>query len=76
MTDIPAFSYDLLWGERSVKSVANLTREDGLNFFSILKDTGVHTQTHAFKLTEANEAISMLRSGQISGAAVLIIDET
>ncbi|WP_208645511.1 zinc-dependent alcohol dehydrogenase family protein [Mucilaginibacter endophyticus] len=75
MTDIPTFSYDLLWGERSVKSVANLTRQDGLNFFSALKNVAVHTQTQVFKLSEANDAISMLRSGQISGAAVLIMDE-
>jgi len=75
MTDIPAFSYDLLWGERSVKSVANLTHQDGLNFFSVLKGVAVHTQTQVFKLAEANEAISMLRSGKISGAAVLVMDE-
>jgi propanol-preferring alcohol dehydrogenase len=74
MSDIPGFSYDLLWGERSVRSVANLTRQDGLDFFSILKKIKVHTQTQIFKLSEANEVISRFRSGQISGAAVLTMD--
>ncbi|MCQ6959206.1 zinc-dependent alcohol dehydrogenase family protein [Mucilaginibacter aquariorum] len=75
MSEIPAFSYDLLWGERSLKSVANLTRQDGLNFFSVLKDIEIHTQTQLFKLSEANEAIARFRSGQISGAAVLVMDK-
>lgn len=74
MSGIPAFSYDLLWGERSIKSVANLTRQDGLDFFSMLKATSIHTQTQLFKLSEANEAIARLRSGQINGAAVLVMD--
>lgn len=74
MSEIPAFSYDLLWGERSVRSVANLTRKDGLDFFTILKDTPVHTQTEFFKLSAANEALAKLRSGQISGAAVLVMN--
>lgn len=74
MSGIPGFSYDLLWGERSVKSVANLTRQDGLDFFSMLKATSIHTQTQLFKLSGANEAIARLRSGQINGAAVLVMD--
>jgi propanol-preferring alcohol dehydrogenase len=71
MSEIPAFSYDLIWGERMIKSVANLTRQDGLDFFDTLKTIPVHTQTTVFRLSQANEAIEKLRKGQISGAAVL-----
>ncbi|MCC8425501.1 zinc-dependent alcohol dehydrogenase family protein [Mucilaginibacter sp. UR6-11] len=74
MSDIPAFSYDLLWGERSVRSVANLTRQDGLDFFSVLKDVSVHTQIQLFKLSAANEAIAGFRNGEVTGAAVLVMD--
>jgi len=75
MSNVPEFPYNLLWGERSVKSVANLTRQDGLNFFSILKNIEVLTQTKVFRLFEANEAINQFRSGQISGAAVLVMND-
>jgi len=75
MSNVPEFPYSLLWGERSVKSVANLTRQDGLNFFSILKNIEVLTQTKVFRLVEANEAINQFRSGQISGAAVLVMND-
>lgn len=75
MTEIPGFTYELLWEERSVQSVANLTRQDGLDFFSLLRKVAVHTETEFFKLTEANEAIARFRSGKISGAAVLIMEE-
>ena len=74
MSEIPAFSYDLLWGERMVKSVANLTREDGVDFFNILKDIPVKTQVTLFKLEQANEALDKLRKGDIKGAAVLVMD--
>jgi propanol-preferring alcohol dehydrogenase len=74
MSEIPAFSYDLLWEERTLKSVANLTRKDGLDFFELLKSVTVHTQTQPFALSQANEALSQLRSGKIKGAAVLIMD--
>ena len=75
MSQIPAFSYDLLWEERVVRSVANLTREDGLNFFDLLQSITVHTQTEQFPLSQANEAISKLRRGEIKGAAVLVMDQ-
>ncbi len=75
MSNVPEFPYNLLWGERSVKSVANLTRQDGLNFFSILKNIDVLTQTKLFRLFEANDAINQFRSGQISGAAVLVMSD-
>jgi propanol-preferring alcohol dehydrogenase len=74
MSGIPAFPYDILWGERSVQSVANLTRKDALAFFNTLKKVSVVTQTEFFKLSEANEAIKKFRSGQIAGAAVLVMD--
>lgn len=73
MSGIPGFPYELLWGERSIKSVANLTRQDGLDFFAALNDVTIQTHTTLFKLPEANHAIDRLRSGQISGAAVLIM---
>jgi len=74
MSEIPGFSYDLLWGERVVRSVANLTREDGLNFFDLLKLITVRTQTELFSLSQANEAITKLRKGEIKGAAVLVMN--
>lgn len=74
MSDIPAFPYSILWGERSVCSVANLTREDGLAFFKQLELSPVKTQTTIFKLSEANEALQQLRKGQVKGAAVLVMD--
>lgn len=73
MSTIPAFSYDLLWEERSIRSVANLTRQDATDFFKLLKQIPVHLETTLFKLGEANEALSQLRSGKINGAAVLVM---
>jgi alcohol dehydrogenase, propanol-preferring len=72
MSDIPSFGYALLWGERTVRSVANLTREDGDGFFSLLSRHPVTTRVQAYRLAQANEAISALRSGAIDGAAVLV----
>jgi propanol-preferring alcohol dehydrogenase len=72
MSDIPRFSYDLLWGERAVRSVANLTRKDGEDFFAIVAKAGIRTETDTFPLEEANIAIDRLRAGEISGAAVLV----
>lgn len=74
MSEIPAFPYDLLWGERVVRSVANLTRKDGLHFFGLLKSITVHIQIELFPLSQANEAIAKLRGGEIKGAAVLVMD--
>jgi alcohol dehydrogenase, propanol-preferring len=71
MSDIPSFPYNLLWEERQLVSVANLTRSDGLEFFKIAAQAGVKTHTTVFPLREANEVLSKLRSGQITGAAVL-----
>lgn len=71
MTDIPSFPYDLLWEERQLVSVANLTRQDGSDFLKIAPQAGVRTETAAFPLDQANEVLGMLRNGQILGAAVL-----
>ncbi|MGV3492839.1 MAG: zinc-dependent alcohol dehydrogenase family protein [Ramlibacter sp.] len=72
MSDIPAFPYALLWGERELRSVANLTRADGEDFFAMLADVPVHTHVQAFPLAQANEAVEALRAGRIEGAAVLV----
>ena len=72
MSKIPAFDYSLLWGERILRSVANLTRNDGLEFFSLLERKPVETTVHTFQLAHANEAIAALRSGTLNGAAVLL----
>jgi len=71
MSDIPSFPYDLLWQERQLVSVANLTRRDGLDFLKIALQAGIRTQTTAFPLAEANDVLTKLRTGQILGAAVL-----
>jgi propanol-preferring alcohol dehydrogenase len=72
MSDIPAFPYALLWGERSVRSVANLTRQDGDAFFSLIARHPVSTHITSFPLAQANQAIAALRAGLIDGAAVLV----
>jgi len=74
MTDIPAFPYELLWEERSLCSVANLTRRDGEEFFALAPRIPVRTTVETFPLSEANEALNRLRAGQIRGAAVLLPD--
>jgi alcohol dehydrogenase, propanol-preferring len=71
MSDIPSFPYDILWEERQLVSVANLTRQDGLDFLKIAPQAGIRTETTAFRLAEANEVLARLRAGQILGAAVL-----
>ena len=71
MSDIPSFPYSLLWEERQLLSVANLTRQDGLDFLKIVPQAGVRTETTVFALSDANEVLDRLRSGQILGAAVL-----
>ncbi|HWD93497.1 MAG TPA: zinc-dependent alcohol dehydrogenase family protein [Verrucomicrobiae bacterium] len=72
MSDIPSFPYDLLWNERSVCSVANLTRRDGKEFFLIAPRVPVKTTVETFPLEKANEALAALRAGKIRGAAVLV----
>ena len=75
MSDIPSFSYDLLWGEREIKSVANLTRKDGEEFFNIAPKVPVKTEVETFALEQANGALEKLRNGKINGAAVLVMDQ-
>jgi propanol-preferring alcohol dehydrogenase len=73
MSDIPSFPYDILWGERSIRSVANLTRLDGAEFLHLAPKIPVRTETEPFALEEANEALERLRRGRIRGAAVLVV---
>jgi propanol-preferring alcohol dehydrogenase len=72
MSDIPSFPYRLLWGERTVRSVANLTRRDGDEFLALARRVPVRAEVETFPLAEANEALGRLRSGRIRGAAVLV----
>ena len=72
MSDIPAFPYRLLWEERQIVSVANLTRRDALEFFDIVPKVGIVTETVSYRLAEANHALSDLREGRLQGAAVLV----
>jgi len=72
MSDIPAFPYRLLWEERVVRSVANLTRRDGEELLALAQEIPIRTQTEAFALDQANEALERLRQGRIEGAAVLV----
>jgi len=74
MSDIPSFPYSILWEERSICSVANLTRRDGEEFLALAPKVPVRTEVQTFPLEEANEALSRLRSGKIQGAAVLVTD--
>lgn len=72
MTDIPSFPYELLWGERCVRSVANLTRRDGREFLALAPRVPVKTTVTTFPLERANEALAALREGRLDGAAVLV----
>lgn len=73
MSDIPSFSYDILWGERSITSVANLTRLDGEEFLKLAPQIPVKTEVHTYSLKQANEALDDLRQGRFTGAGVIII---
>ena len=71
MSDIPSFPYELLWGERAIRSVANLTRRDGREFLEQAQKTKIITQRQIFRLDQANDALNALRAGEITGTAVL-----
>jgi alcohol dehydrogenase, propanol-preferring len=73
MSDIPSFEYELLWGERSLRSVANLTREDGHEFLALAPEVPVRTDVEEFPLEQANEALERMRSGRLRGSAVLSV---
>lgn len=75
MSNIPEFPYSILWGERCVRSIANLTRRDGEEFFAVAPRAGVRTEVECFPLESANEALHRLRVGQIRGAAVLVASQ-
>ena len=72
MSDIPSFPYSILWGERVVRSVANLTRRDAEDFLALAPRVPVRTEVHTFPLEQANEALARLREGRLRGAAVLL----
>ena len=72
MSDVPSFPYELLWGERAVRSVANLTRRDGEEFLALAPLVPVRTEVERFALGDANDALAALRSGRLRGAAVLV----
>jgi propanol-preferring alcohol dehydrogenase len=72
MSDVPSFPYEILWEERSVCSVANLTRQDGEEFLNLAPRVPVRTAVEVFPLEQANEALERLRRGKLKGAAVLV----
>ncbi len=74
MSEIPAFPYEILWEERVLRSVANLTRQDGEEFLALAPQVPIRTEVNLFNLSEANEALDALRSGKIEGSAVLVVD--
>ncbi len=74
MSEIPAFSYDLLWRERVLRSVANLTRRDGEEFLALAPRVPVRSRVHTYPLERANQALDDLRAGRFEGAAVLVVD--
>jgi propanol-preferring alcohol dehydrogenase len=73
MSDIPSSPYEILWGERVVRSVANLTREDGEEFMRVAAQVPITTHVEPYPLTKANEALAKLRDGEVTGAAVLVV---
>jgi propanol-preferring alcohol dehydrogenase len=75
MSDIPSFPYAILWGERVVRSVANLTRRDGEEFMELAPRVPVRTEIEPYRLERANDALNRLRTGEVRGAAVLTVDE-
>jgi alcohol dehydrogenase, propanol-preferring len=72
MSDVPSFPYELLWEERQVVSVANLTRADGDKFLRLAPEIGIVTKTTPYPLAQANQALADLRAGKFEGAAVLV----
>jgi propanol-preferring alcohol dehydrogenase len=74
MSDIPSFPYSILWGERVVRSVANLTRRDGDEFLALAPKVPVKTEVHPYPLEKTNEALDDLREGRFTGAAVIVVD--
>jgi propanol-preferring alcohol dehydrogenase len=75
MSEIPAFPYAILWGERMLRSVANLTRRDGEEFFALAPTVPVRSEVHPYPLSEVNRALDDLRGGRFNGAAVVTVGE-
>ena len=75
MSDIPAFPYDILWGERVVRSVANLTRRDAEEFLALAPQVPIHSDVTAYPLEAANQALDDLRAGRFEGAAVIVVEQ-
>jgi propanol-preferring alcohol dehydrogenase len=75
MSDIPSFPYAKLWEERSLRSVANLSRTDGLEFLDLAPRIPIRTETHAYPLAKAGKALEDLREGHFTGAAVIQMEE-
>ncbi|HKK21877.1 MAG TPA: zinc-dependent alcohol dehydrogenase family protein [candidate division Zixibacteria bacterium] len=73
MSDIPGFPYSILWGERVVRSVANLSREDGDKFLALAPEVPIRSEVHTYPLDKANDALNDLRSGRFTGAAVIVV---
>ena len=76
MSDIPSFPYEILWGERRIISVANLTRQDGTELLALAPKVPIRTSVETFVLEEANQALARLRAGKLTGAAVLLTTDT
>ena len=76
MSDIPTFPYEILWGERTLRSVANLTRRDAEEFMALAPKVPVRTEIAEYSLERANLALDDLRGGRVRGAAVLVVDRT
>jgi propanol-preferring alcohol dehydrogenase len=76
MSDIPSFPYADLWGERTIRSVANLTRQDGRQLLALAQNMTIRTTVTSFPLERANEALASLRAGTLEGAAVLTMIKT
>ena len=76
MSDIPSFPYSILWGERQIRSVANLTRRDGEEFLALAPKVPVRTEVHPYPLEKANEALDDLRHGRFNGAAVIVVESS
>ena len=75
MSDIPSFPYEMLWGERQLRSVANLTRDDGTRFLELAPRVPVRARTSVYPLARANDALDDLRRGGLTGSAVLTVAE-
>jgi propanol-preferring alcohol dehydrogenase len=73
MSDIPSFPYSILWGERTIRSVANLTRRDGEEFLQLAARVPVRSRVTTYPIARANDALDDLRAGRINGAAVLVM---